>query len=319
MNFQNIPPVPNHKELIDLAFSRARNKIMKKYIGDRLLLLKTRETTKLDVIKDDLVHRLQKVLDTFPETEKLPEFYQVLMKLTLDYPQLKKSLGAVNWAIQKVRSFQKDFVRKIIKEQNQSRVNPLAKQFYGRVSSIIKQINSNLVYLEGCRRMMRSYPDIKEMFTVCIYGFPNVGKSTLLNKLSGTKAEVAEYAFTTKGINSGFLKIDGKRKVQILDVPGTLARDEKMNNIEMIAELVVKELADIIIYVFDPSEYCGYGLKKQKRLYQNLGKKKPVYVYFSKLDLLEDSDVLKDLKVKHYSLEELQEKIMSMIPLFEEV
>jgi len=311
MNFQNIPPVPNKKDLIDLAFGKARLKGKKKLFGDRIQVLRTRETMKIDIIKNDLVQRLQRILDTFPATEKMPLFYQKLLKLTLDYSELKKSLGAVNWAIGKIRFFQQEYVRKIIKERNESTINPIAKQFYGRVSSILQQVNSNLVYLDGCRKMMKSYPDIKEMFTVCLYGFPNVGKSTLLNKLTGSKAEVAAYAFTTKGINSGFLEISGT-KVQFLDVPGTLARDEKMNNIELIAELVAKELADIIIYVFDLSEYCGYSLKKQKRLFQNLGKKQRVFVYLSKLDILEDG-IPKDWKIKHNSIEELKEKIFAIV------
>ena len=100
---------------------------------------------------------------------------------------------------------------------------------------------------------MRTYPDVKEMFTVCIYGFPNVGKSTLLNKLTTSKATVAAYAFTTKEINAGYFTVEDK-KIQVFDVPGTLARENKMNYIELQAELVVKELADIIIYVFDVSE-----------------------------------------------------------------
>ncbi|MBI2112518.1 50S ribosome-binding GTPase [Candidatus Woesearchaeota archaeon] len=326
MNFQLIPPVPSHKELVDLAFGRARSKARantgtqngnRRLRSDSLQSAKSKEMLKIDVIKDDLVQRLKKVLDTFPETEKLPTFYHKLLELTLDFGELKKSLGAVRWAMQKIRFFQKEYVRKISVERNEAKVNPLGKQFYGRVSSVLKQVNPNLIYLERSRRMMRSYPDIKEMFTVCIYGFPNVGKSTLLNKLTGSKAEVAEYAFTTKGVNSGFLTLDGKRKIQFLDVPGTLAREDKVNNIELIAELVAKELADVIIYIFDLTEYCGYSVKQQLKLYKSLDRKSNMFVYLSKKDIMNEDilkDWIKESKIRDYPIDVLKEKILELVP-----
>lgn len=160
---------------------------------------------------------------------------------------------------------------------------------------------------------MRTYPDVKEMFTVCIYGFPNVGKTTLLNKLTGTKAEVAAYAFTTKSINSGYFTIN-EAKVQVLDVPGTLAREEKMNNIELQAELVRKELASVIIYVFDLSEQAQYAVKRQEQLFRKLGKEKKVLVYFSKMDLME-ADSLADYVKKYKPLDvvKLKEKIGKLV------
>jgi len=313
MNFQKIPPVENPKVLLDLAFRKARMKgKAKKLTGNWLQIIRMKESLKLDIIKDSLVTRLESILEIFPHTEALPSFYITLMKLTLDFSEFKKSLGAINWAIKKIGFFQKEYVRKIVKEKDRYKIKDLSKQFYGRVSSVLKQIRSNLKYLDECRKIMRTYPDIKDMFTVCVYGFPNVGKTTLLNKLAGTKAEVAAYAFTTKKINAGYFKIND-RKVQILDVPGTLARKEKMNVIELQAELVVKELADIVIYVFDLSGYSGYSVKRQEQLFRKLGKGKKVLIYLSKTDLV-DGKVLSEFKHKHYSLEEIKEKVGLLIP-----
>ena len=157
---------------------------------------------------------------------------------------------------------------------------------------------------------MRTYPDIKDLPTVCIYGFPNVGKSTLLNKLTKTKAEVAAYAFTTKSINAGYATIKSK-KIQFLDVPGTLARKDKMNLIERQADLVLDDLADIIIYVFDLTETCGFSFKEQEMLFKKLGKRK-VLVYLSKQDLMDEGKI-SEFKVKHYSLKELKENIGKLV------
>jgi len=305
MNFQYIAPIESSKSLLDVAFRKARAKgKAKKLTGNWLQIIRQKESLKLDVIKDNLVTKLRKVLDEFPGTEDLSDFYTKLMKLTLDYPQYKKSLGAVNWAVGKISDLHRSYVKRVVKEKDRVEIKNLMKQFYGRVSSITKQVDTNFKYLNKCRNIMRTYPDIKDLFTVCIYGFPNVGKTTLLNHLTTSKAKVAAYAFTTVTINSGFM---GK-KVQVLDVPGTLARKEKMNNVELQAELVLHDLADLVIYVFDLTERCGYSVKDQEKLFKHLGKKKPILVYLSKTDLMDSVE----FKQRYYSINELKEKIKSL-------
>ena len=236
MNFQHLVPVERSKDYLDIAFRKAREKSNKKLTGEWLEKIRRKEMIRLDVIKDQLTQRLDKVVKSFPSLEHLPSFYIKLLKLTLDYGMLKKSLGGVSWAIGKVRFLHKNYVRQLSKTKERSKIASLKKEFYGRVSSVVNQIDKELVFLESCRKIMRKYPDVKEKFTICLFGFPNVGKTTLLNKLTGSKAEVASYAFTTKNINIGYLKKEDQ-EIQVLDVPGTLARVEKMNDIERIAYL----------------------------------------------------------------------------------
>ena len=309
MNFEKIPPVPSADFLLDLAFRQAREQVAGRPLsGERKKALLSKERSKLDSIKDTLITRLGHILETFPKEVELPSFYTKLFHLTLDYPQFKKSFGAVHWAIGKVRSLHQEYGKKLLQAAGWPELRDMSKQFYGRLSSVIKQISQNLSYLEQCRQIMRGYPDIKEMFTVCIYGFPNVGKTTLLNKLTGTKAKVAAYSFTTKSINVGYCTLDSL-KIQIIDVPGTLNRAEKMNFIEQQAELVRTDLAKVIVYVFDVSGESGYSLEQQEQLLQKITGPVPVLTYVSKTDITLSSQ-LHQFNLPRLSFSELKQAIL---------
>ncbi|MEM4221965.1 MAG: GTPase [archaeon] len=61
----------------------------------------------------------------------------------------------------------------------------------------------------------------KEGFQIAIIGFPNSGKSTLLNYLTNANAEVAEYPFTTKEPVVGSMFYEGGR-IQIFELPALM-------------------------------------------------------------------------------------------------
>ncbi|MDR1819274.1 MAG: NOG1 family protein [Methanobrevibacter sp.] len=287
-----IPTIPTPDELLDKGFSRgkkAANKIRTSKIPKHMKSQKieeTRVTTACQVVKE----KLQMILDRVPDIESLPEFYQDYIDITVGVDEMKQSLGGLNWAYGIITQLEKDYAKRIRRSSSENS-SKLQKQLYGRLASVVNKISKDLDFLDYGKSKLRNMPTINfEATTIVIAGFPNVGKSTLLRQITDAEPQVADYPFTTKGIQIGHVERKWQH-LQIIDTPGLLDRPiGKMNDIELNAILALEHLADSIIFIFDVSETSGYLIENQINLFEEINNifKKDIIIVFNKIDLVDD-------------------------------
>ena len=294
MNFQNLNEINKPEFYVDTALKRGDEKARLTRssikLKQRLAKSKAIELKRIEAISDFIKKTFLRILQSYPNIDDLHEFYQQLIRLNLDYPQLKKSLGAMNWVAKQIEILHDDYHKKIKKTEDSIKINQLRREYIGRAKSLVKRIKKELEYLEYSRKIMTDFPSVKtKLFTVAIVGFPNIGKTTLLSNITDSKPEINLYPFTTKKIMVGTTLINHS-KVQFLDTPGTLNRFDKMNNFEKQSFLAIKYCTNAIIFIYDLTG--TYPLEQQEKLREKLMDfDKPMIYYLSKTDLLKQEEI----------------------------
>lgn len=317
--FRNIPRILNSKQLLDRSIRRTKKILI--HDRDKRYEIKKTIIARTETFITDLTDQLETYVKNFPSIDNLPLFYQEIIDIKIDTNKLKKSLGAVDWARKTSMMVYTTQSSSLIKTGNIEFLKQKQKEIYGRVSSIIKQVDKYLVFLSDAQKILRSFPDIEDIPTVVIAGYPNVGKSSLIRQLSAAKPEVAQYPFTTKQIYVGHMQKTvryEKKKYQIIDTPGLLDRPlTERNPIEKQAIAALRHLADLIVFIFDPSGTCGYPINEQTLMLQNikeLFKDVPFIIVENKVDVKNSGSNNRKISCSTgQGIEELRQEILSTL------
>lgn len=322
-NFKKITVVPPAKDFVDIVLSKTQRKtptvVHKHY---KISRIRTFYMRKVKFTQQTFHDKLTQILTDFPKLEDVHPFYADLMNVLYDKDHYKLALGQINTARHLIDNVSKDYCRLLKYGDSLYRCKQLKKAAMGRMCTIMKRQKQSLEYLEQVRQHLSRLPSIDpNTRTLLICGFPNVGKSSFINKITRADVEVQPYAFTTKSLYVGHTDYKYLRW-QVIDTPGILDHSlEERNTIEMQAITALAHLRAAVLYVMDPSEQCGYSIEQQIELFNNIKPlfvNKPLLICTNKVDVIRLEDLPTEKAEQFKVFEESGIPLLSMSTLTEE-
>ncbi|KAI6165980.1 P-loop containing nucleoside triphosphate hydrolase protein [Pisolithus thermaeus] len=294
-----ISPVPTASDFLDIVLSRTQRKtptvIHKNFKISRIRSFYMR---KVKFTQDSFDEKLGAILSEFPMLDDLHPFLASLMNVLYDKNHYKLALGQLRTARHLIDQVAKDYVRLLKFGDSLYRCKQLKTAALGRMATVMRRQKDPLAYLEQVRQHISRLPAIDpNTRTLLICGYPNVGKSSFMNKVTRADVDVQPYAFTTKSLFVGHLDYKYLRW-QVIDTPGILDHPlEEMNTIEMQSITALADLKSCILYFMDLSEQCGYTVEAQCKLFHSikpLFSGKPTVLVINKIDVTRLEDLTPD-------------------------
>lgn len=144
--------------------------------------------------------------------------------------------------------------------------------------------------------------ELKLLADVGLVGFPNVGKSTILSRVTSATPKIANYHFTTIDPNLGVVKTEYGDSFVIADIPGIIegASDGIGLGIQFLRHI---ERTKLLLHVIDvagtegrnPAEDFKKINEELKKYSEKLSKRKQIIVA-NKVDVLQDNKLIEDLE-----------------------
>jgi GTP-binding protein len=136
---------------------------------------------------------------------------------------------------------------------------------------------------------------LKLLADAALLGFPNIGKSSLLRRISNAKPKVADYPFTTIEPVLGVVDLAVDRQITVLDVPGLLegAAEGHGLGLDFLAHL---ERARLLLHVVDASleveeAVAGFvAIHTELANYQEALALRPRIIVLNRIDLIPEED-----------------------------
>lgn len=313
-NFKKIQVVPGAKDMVDIVLSRTNRKtatIIHK--GYNISRIRSFYMKKVKYTQQTFHDKLSQILDDFPILDEIHPFYEDLINVLYNRDHYKLALGQVNHCRHYIDGLSKDYVRLLKYGDSLFRCKQLKRAALGRMCTMMKKQAPNLAYLEQVRQHLSRLPSIDpNTRTLLLCGYPNVGKSSFINKLTRADVEVQPYAFTTKSLFIGHTDYQYTRW-QVIDTPGILDHPlEDRNTIEMQSITALAHLRATVLFLIDVSEQCGFSLEQQLSLFKSikpLFSNKPLLMVANKVDVKKVSELSEEKKealetfLKEYSVD----------------
>ena len=126
---------------------------------------------------------------------------------------------------------------------------------------------------------------------VALIGRPNVGKSTLMNRLIGQKIAITSNKPQTTRNRIQTVYTDERGQIIFLDTPGIHKAKNKLGEYMVNIAHKTREDVDVVLWLVEPSTYIGAG---EKHIIEQLKKcRKPVILVINKVDTIEKTEVIK--------------------------
>jgi len=238
-----------------------------------------------------LAKSLRSIALNMPFLKELHPFYRDLIGLLLNGSEYKHALAKIGNSHRAIKSIAKDAIMAVKIAEDRGSILRARSMFLARVGDLLRDLSPELNYLREAVKVLRRLPQVDpESFTVVVAGVPNVGKSSFVRCVSTAEPEVAEYPFTTREIHVGHVVVDKKSRTmfQVIDTPGLLDRPlSERNKIELQAVLALKHLANLIVFVLDPTLHSGQTLDSQLNLLKEIKEnfQVPILVVVNKKDI----------------------------------
>ncbi|MET1159691.1 MAG: GTPase [Thermoprotei archaeon] len=261
-----------------------------------ILVLRNILLAKLGTVYNIIISEVNRIIEALNTVNNMQDFYKEIFKLETGkkpdelLPVFRKILRNAN----KIYREYHDLVK------NSTEKKDMIKYFrsgIGRLLSLYKRKRRVIESIKKALTELSKLPDVTGDYTVIIAGVPQVGKSTLISKLTRAKPEISPFPFTTKTVIVGHINVEPHGKITLVDTPGILDRPvNEKNPIELKAVLAIRYLADTVLYLFDVNPQSYYSFEEQVNVFKSVIKwlgEREIIPIINKVDITPE-EVLKE-------------------------